>query len=109
MPFYWARFEPERGKPITEKVKNAARYCLEHNMITKGHPLCWHTLTADWLLEMSNAEILEAQIARKAEVKAEKLAAPKTDHPKHKRAASDPMKKRAKREKKLAAATVEEE
>ena len=64
LPFYWARFEPERGKPITEKVKNAARYCLEHNMVTKGHPLCWHTLTADWLLEMSNAEIVHAQVAR---------------------------------------------
>ena len=64
LPFYWARFEPERGKPITEKVKNAARWCLDHNMLPKGHPLCWHTLTADWLLEMNNAEILQAQIAR---------------------------------------------
>lgn len=64
LPFYWAHFEPQRGKPITEKVKNAARWCLDHNMITKGHPLCWHTLTADWLLEMSNAEILQAQSGR---------------------------------------------
>jgi len=64
LPFYWAQFEPQRGQTITEKVKNAARYCLDNNMVTKGHPLCWHTLTADWLLEMSNAEILKAQIAR---------------------------------------------
>jgi len=64
LPFYWARFEPERGKPITEKVKNAARWCLDHHIVTKGHPLCWHTLTADWLLSMSNPEILQAQIAR---------------------------------------------
>ena len=64
LPFYWARFEPERGKPITDKVKHAARWCLDHNMVTKGHPLCWHTLTADWLLSMSNTEILQAQIAR---------------------------------------------
>jgi len=64
LPFYWARFEPERGKPITEKVKNAARWCLDHHLITKGHPLCWHTLTADWLLSMSNAEILQSQIKR---------------------------------------------
>jgi GH35 family endo-1,4-beta-xylanase len=33
-------------------------------MVTKAHPLCWHTLTADWLLSMSNEEILQAQIAR---------------------------------------------
>lgn len=64
LPFYWAGFEPERGKPITEKVKNAAHWCLERNMIPKGHPLCWHTLTADWLLEMSNAEIKTAQVER---------------------------------------------
>ena len=64
LPFYWARFEPQRGQPITEKVKTAARWCLDNNMVTKGHPLCWHTLTADWLLEMSNNEILQAQVAR---------------------------------------------
>jgi GH35 family endo-1,4-beta-xylanase len=64
LPFYWARFEPQRGKPITDKVKNAARWCLDHRMVTKAHPLCWHTLTADWLLSMSNEEILQAQIAR---------------------------------------------
>ena len=64
LPFYWARFEPQRGQPMTEQVKNAARWCVDHNLIVKGHPLCWHTLTADWLLSMSNPEILQAQIAR---------------------------------------------
>jgi len=64
LPFYWTRFEPERGKPMTAPVKNAAQWCVDHHLLTKGHPLCWHTLTADWLLEMSNAEILQAQIAR---------------------------------------------
>jgi len=64
LPFYWAGFEPQRGTPITEKVKNAARWCLDHNMVTKGHPLCWHTLTADWLLLMNTSEVLQAQIAR---------------------------------------------
>jgi GH35 family endo-1,4-beta-xylanase len=49
---------------MTKEVQNAARWCLDHQLITKGHPLCWHTLTADWLLEMSNAEILQAHIAR---------------------------------------------
>ena len=64
LPFYWAGFEPQHGTPITEKVKNAARWCLDHNMVTKGHPLCWHTLTADWLLLMNTSEVLQAQIAR---------------------------------------------
>jgi endo-1,4-beta-xylanase len=64
LPFYWGNFEPQRGHPATERVKNAARWCREHNMVTKGHPLCWHTLTADWLLSLSNEEILQAQISR---------------------------------------------
>ncbi|HSB02526.1 MAG TPA: endo-1,4-beta-xylanase [Anaerolineales bacterium] len=64
LPFYWARFEPARGKPLTKEVQNAAQWCLDHHLLPKGHPLCWHTLTADWLLSMSNAEILQAQTAR---------------------------------------------
>jgi GH35 family endo-1,4-beta-xylanase len=64
LPFYWARFEPERGKPMTEETKRAAQWCLERGLTTKGHPLCWHTLTADWLLSMTNKEILQAQLAR---------------------------------------------
>ena len=64
LPFYWARFEPQRGKPMTVQVQNAAKWCIDHYLLTKGHPLCWHTLTADWLLSMSNEEILQAQIAR---------------------------------------------
>lgn len=32
--------------------------------VLKGHPLCWHTVTADWLLELTNDQILEAQLMR---------------------------------------------
>jgi endo-1,4-beta-xylanase len=64
LPFYWARFEPQRGQPLTEKLQNAARWCAQHGLLAKGHPLCWHTLTADWLLGMRPPEILQAQTAR---------------------------------------------
>jgi endo-1,4-beta-xylanase len=64
LPFYWARYEPERGRPQTQRLMNTARWYLDHDCVVKGHPLCWHTLTADWLLQMSNAEILDAQLAR---------------------------------------------
>lgn len=57
--------------------------------------------------QLTDIAKLESQIAQKAELKANKLAAPKTDQPKHERSAPDPMKKRAKREKKLAAAEAE--
>jgi GH35 family endo-1,4-beta-xylanase len=64
LPFYWGRFEPQRGRPDTQRILNVARWYKEHGCTVKGHPLCWHTLTADWLLEMSNEEILQAQLAR---------------------------------------------
>ena len=64
LPFYWARFEPERGQPQTQRILNTARWYQERDCIVKGHPLCWHTLAPDWLLNMTNAEIREAVIAR---------------------------------------------
>lgn len=59
--------------------------------------------------QLADIAKLELQIAEKVEIKAKKLAAPKTDQQKHKRAAADPLKKRAKREKKLASAAAEAE
>jgi endo-1,4-beta-xylanase len=64
LPFYWARFEPLRGQPETQRILNVARWYQDHGCIVKGHPLCWHTLTAGWLLSMSNPEILQAQLGR---------------------------------------------
>jgi len=64
LPFYWGRFEPQKGQPMTTVMKKAAQWCVDHHLLVKGHPLCWHTITADWLLSMSNSEILQAQRGR---------------------------------------------
>jgi len=64
LPFYWARFEPERGKPMTKELIAAAEWLKARNVAVKGHPLCWHTLAPQWLLDMSNEDILQAQLAR---------------------------------------------
>lgn len=64
LPFYWGRFEPERGKPQTKELQTAARWLKERNIVVKGHPLCWHTVTAPWLLDLSNEEILRVQLER---------------------------------------------
>lgn len=64
LPFYWGQFEAEQGKPMTQKLKNTAKWCKEHDLVIKGHPLSWHTLAPDWLLDMSNKEILDTQIKR---------------------------------------------
>lgn len=64
LPFYWAMFEPQRGNPRTLPLQRAARWCADHRLKVKGHPLCWHTLTADWLLAMQPADILSEQLGR---------------------------------------------
>ena len=52
LPFYWGRFEPQRGHPDTERLRKAAAWFVERGCRVKGHPLCWHTITADWLLDL---------------------------------------------------------
>jgi len=64
LPFYWGRFERERGKPDTKRIMAAANWFVERGIALKGHPLCWHTTQPDWLLPLSNDEILAAQKAR---------------------------------------------
>jgi GH35 family endo-1,4-beta-xylanase len=64
LPFYWARFEPQKGEPQTQRILNTAQWYREHDCLVKGHPLCWHTLTADWLMNMSPRGILQAQQRR---------------------------------------------
>ena len=64
LPFYWGRFEPEQGKPDTKRMLGAAKYLKAQGMVLKGHPLCWHTVCAPWLMEMSNENVLETQLNR---------------------------------------------
>ena len=64
LPFYWGRFEPDRGKPDTARLLKTARWFVDRGVSVKGHPLCWHTVQPDWLLGLSNEEIVAAQKAR---------------------------------------------
>lgn len=64
LPFYWGGYEPERGKTRSEQIKKAALWLKEQGVTVKGHPLCWHTNTAPWLMDMTNEEILKVQLDR---------------------------------------------
>jgi len=64
LPFYWGRYEPEEGKTNFENIKKAAEWLKQRGMTLKGHPLCWHTVCADWLLQYPNEKILEIQLNR---------------------------------------------
>ena len=64
LPFYWGRYEPEEGRPEIDSRMNAARFLVENGARVKGHPLCWHTVCADWLMQYDDKTILDKQLAR---------------------------------------------
>jgi GH35 family endo-1,4-beta-xylanase len=64
LPFYIGRYEPVEGKPDEKRLKAAASWFKKRGVMVKGHPLCWHTACAPWLMNYSNAEIFKKVIAR---------------------------------------------
>ena len=64
LPFYWGRYEPTEGQTAYPETMAAAGWLCEHGVRVKGHPLCWHTVCADWLMQYPNDEILRRQIER---------------------------------------------
>ena len=64
LPFYWGQFEHEEGKPNTEVLKKTAEFLKSKNVTVKGHPLCWHTACADWLMKYDNKTIMQKQLER---------------------------------------------
>lgn len=64
IPFYWGGYEPEEGNVLIESRMNAAKYLRKNGAQVKGHPLCWHTVCADWLMDYDNKTILDKQLKR---------------------------------------------
>ncbi len=64
LSFYWGRFEPVRGQPDTVRMKKTCEWFRSKGVELKGHPLCWHTATAPWLMDLSNRDILTVQLNR---------------------------------------------
>ena len=64
LPFYWGRYEPAEGQTAYAETMAAAKWLQEKGVRVKGHPLCWHTACAPWLMNFSNGEILRRQLER---------------------------------------------
>ena len=64
LPFYWGEYEREEGTTEMTSRMNAAQFLNEHHVKVKGHPLCWHTVCADWLMKYDNDTILKKQLER---------------------------------------------
>lgn len=52
LPFYWGKYEPTEGQTIAHQVKEAAKFLSSRGVKLKGHPLCWHTNSASWLMKL---------------------------------------------------------
>ena len=64
LPFYWGRYEPAEGQTAYEETMAAAKWLKAKGVKVKGHPLCWHTACAPWLMAFDNEEILRRQLER---------------------------------------------
>ncbi|GIJ27161.1 beta-xylanase [Micromonospora qiuiae] len=64
LPFYWGRYEPQRGVPDTERLTKTAQWLAERGVTVKGHPLVWHTVQPPWLLGLDLDEVERLQRAR---------------------------------------------
>ncbi len=64
MSFYQGRYEPREGVTLEESTLRAAKFLDEHGVAMKGHPLCWHTVSAKWLMDRSDEEVLQNQLHR---------------------------------------------
>ncbi len=64
LPFYWGRYEPVEGRTAEKETLAAAKWLREKGVTVKGHPLCWHTACADWLMQYPDEEILRRQLER---------------------------------------------
>jgi endo-1,4-beta-xylanase len=49
LPFYWARYEPEKGKPDDDRTREIVKWCKAHTVTPKGHPLVWNLADPKWL------------------------------------------------------------
>jgi len=64
LPFYWGAYEPTEGQTRKQRLAAMARWCAQHGIRPKGHPLCWHIVVPKWLEDKSPDEILSLQLGR---------------------------------------------
>ena len=49
LPFYWWTYEPQAGQTDDARTRQIVRWCKEHQVTTKGHPLAWNFKDPTWL------------------------------------------------------------
>lgn len=64
LPFYQGSYEREEGVTQEEATLRTAAFLKDNGVSMKGHPLCWHTVSAKWLLGRDNRAVLDNQLHR---------------------------------------------
>jgi endo-1,4-beta-xylanase len=49
LAFYWPSYEFRRGQPQHEYTEGVAKWCRDHGIAAKGHPLAWNYFEPRWL------------------------------------------------------------
>jgi GH35 family endo-1,4-beta-xylanase len=58
LPFYLANYERVKGKTDARRLRAAAQYLVDRGVTPKGHPLCWHSVCAPWLMKYDRLDVL---------------------------------------------------
>ncbi len=69
LPFYWRSYEGSEGRTEAPRIERMARWCKQHGIRTKGHPLVW-TLEPPWVAGKPADEaerLLRGRIVREME------------------------------------------
>lgn len=66
LPFYWWNYERQRGKPGHERTERILKFCLEHRITAKGHPLAWNYVDPPWI-PADPGEAMDLQLQRIAD------------------------------------------
>ncbi len=64
LPFYWGSYEPQPDQTSEVRLAAMAKWCQQHGIITKGHPLVWHEVIPTWAAGREDAELLVRLQAR---------------------------------------------
>ncbi|MBN2271089.1 MAG: endo-1,4-beta-xylanase [Sedimentisphaerales bacterium] len=49
LPFYWWNYERQQGVTNDPQIEQMVRWCKDHNITAKGHPLAWNYVEQKWL------------------------------------------------------------
>jgi len=64
LPFYWGGYEPRPGETKAASLQAMARWCADHGIRPKGHPLCWHQVQPRWIFDKDLDEVQRLQLGR---------------------------------------------